>query len=488
MRLTARQLFSTLLFIAILLMTIRPVADPDFWWHLRTGEWIAASHAIPHADPFSFTNLGKTWTAHEWLSELAIYGLYRLGGLPLLILIFALVITAAFWLVYRRSPGRPYFAGFALLLGVLACAPIWGVRPQMLSLLLSSLFLFLLDRYSETRALKWILPLPFLTALWVNLHAGFALGLGIAAVYLGSDFLEWIWRLVTPSGKKRNFRDLLPLAAVLAACGLAVLANPNGARMYVYPFETLFSSAMQAYIQEWFSPDFHRPEWQPLAWMFLALIGLAIFARRHRIPLAHVLLTLFFGYLSLRSMRHVPLFVLTAVPVLAALAEGAFGAARDALETVTGSTVRPAPRLPGWVNSLLILLALLAAGGRFASVVSSQPQTERDTFPAAAVDWILANRTDGNIYNTYGWGGYLTWRLRDYPVFIDGRADLYGDAFIESFLEIYRARPGWQESLADSGVNLALVETGSAIGDALAVSPEWELVFSDANSLLFVRR
>ncbi|KAF0108699.1 MAG: hypothetical protein FD146_585 [Anaerolineaceae bacterium] len=488
MRLTARQLFPILLFIAILLMTIRPIADPDFWWHLRTGEWMVASHAVPHADPFSFTNLGKTWTAHEWLSELVIYGLYRLGGLPLLILTFALVITAAFWLVYRRSPGRPYFAGFALLLGVLAAAPAWGVRPQMLSLLLTSLFLFLLDRYSETRSLKWIIPLPFLTALWVNLHAGFALGLGIAAVYLGSDFLEWIGSLVSPSGKKRNLRDLLPLAAVLAACGLAVLANPNGARMYVYPFETLFSSAMQAYIQEWFSPDFHRPEWQPLAWMFLALIGLAIFARRHRIPLAHILLTLFFGYMSLRSMRHVPLFVLAAVPVLAALAEGAAGAAREALKTATGSPVQKAPPLPGWVNVLLILFALLAAGGRFASVVSSQPEVERETFPAAAVDWILANQPDGNIYNTYSWGGYLTWRLRDYPVFIDGRADLYGDAFIESFLDIYRARPGWQEALADNGVNLALVEPGSAIGDALAVSPEWELVFSDENSLLFVRR
>ena len=187
-------------------------------------------------------------------------------------------------------------------------------------------------------------------------------------------------------------------------------------------------------------------------------------------------------------MRHVPLFVLAAVPVLAALAEGAAGAAREALKTATGSPVQKAPPLPGWVNVLLILFALLAAGGRFASVVSSQPEVERETFPAAAVDWILANQPDGNIYNTYSWGGYLTWRLRDYPVFIDGRADLYGDAFIESFLDIYRARPGWQEALADNGVNLALVEPGSAIGDALAVSPEWELVFSDENSLLFVRR
>jgi hypothetical protein len=245
---------------------------------------------------------------------------------------------------------------------------------------------------------------------------------------------------------------------------------------------------MQAYIQEWFSPDFHRSEWQPLLWMLLALVGLAVFSRRHRIPLPHTLLTLFFGYMSMRSMRNVPLFVLAAAPVLTALAEGAAAAAKEALRNEDRQTVHAPPRLPGWVNVLLILLALLAAGGRFATVVISQPQTEQESFPAAAVDWILANQPEGNIYNTYGWGGYLTWRLRDYPVFIDGRADLYGDAFIESFLEIYRARPGWQEALASNGVNLALVENGSAIGDALAVSPEWELVFSDEKSLLFVRR
>jgi hypothetical protein len=485
MRLTTRQLFPILLFIAILLMTIRPVADPDFWWHLRTGQWMVETHSIPHADPFSFTNVGKAWIAHEWLSELVIYGLYRLGGFPLLILTFATIITTSFYFVYRVSPGKPYFAGFALILGVIATAPTWGVRPQMLSLFFSSLFLFLLDRYSEKRTIKWILPLPLLAVVWINLHAGFALGMGIVAVYLGSDFLEWLWSLMTGGGNKRYFRDLLPLAAIIATCGLAVLANPNGARMYIYPFETLTSSAMQAYIQEWFSPDFHRPEWQPLAWMFLALIGLAVFARRYSIPLARILLTLLFGYMALRSMRHVPLFVITAVPVLAELAQAVIKTANNAIETSTHPQIRKGPRLPGWVNVILILSAVLAAGGRFVSVINDQLEIEGETFPAAAVDWIIANHPGGKIYNTYSWGGYLTWRLRDYPVFIDGRADLYGDQFIESFLKIYRANPGWQESLSGYDVDLALVEPDSAIGNALAGSPDWVLVFSDKSSLLF---
>ncbi|TSA47964.1 MAG: hypothetical protein D4R46_00320, partial [Chloroflexi bacterium] len=143
MRLTIRQVFFILLFLGLFLMTLRPIADPDFWWHLRTGQLIVQTHAIPHTDPFSFTNSGKPWVAHEWLSELLMYVLYRLGSYGLLIFVFSLIITGAFLLAYLRSPQEslPYVAGFTLLLGAIATAPTWGARPQMISLFISSLFL-----------------------------------------------------------------------------------------------------------------------------------------------------------------------------------------------------------------------------------------------------------------------------------------------------------------------------------------------------------
>ena len=149
MRLTTRQLFVILLFIGLFLMTLRPVTDPDFWWHLRTGQLIVQSHVIPHTDPYSFTNIGKPWIAQEWLSELYMYGLYRLGSYGLLIFVFSLTITAAFFLSYLCCPeeSRPYIAGFTLLLGAIATAPTWGVRPQMISLFFTSLVLYLLSRY-----------------------------------------------------------------------------------------------------------------------------------------------------------------------------------------------------------------------------------------------------------------------------------------------------------------------------------------------------
>jgi len=477
MRLTTSRLFELILFLGLFAMTLRPVADPDFWWHLRTGQLIAETGVLPRADPFSFTLPGKAWIAHEWLTELAFFGLYQTGGFGLLILVFSLVITAAYLLVYLRSPGRPYAAGFALLLGALASAPAWGVRPQMVSLLFTAAFLYLLDRFQETSRWTTLLPLPFLTILWVNLHAGYFLGFAVIGIYIAGE----AWPVLTAFLRRERptTRSVLLLTLALAACLLAALANPNTWHILIYPFETLTSPSMMQFIQEWFSPDFHQVEWMPLAVLILALIAAPALARRP-VSLTRVLLAVFFGFAALRSMRHVPLFALTAVPLLAAQLAGL---------TANRSTVEAPPRFARWLNPLLLGFVLLAVGLRFVSVLQEQSKSEAEMYPKAATDWVIQNRPAGNLYNTYGWGGYLIWRLYpEYPVYIDGRADVYGDEFIYDYLRIYTAQPGWEEKLESRGVTWVLVEADSAIAYALAESASWENVYHDNQAVIFVKK
>src|SRR5512132_1298074 len=116
MSLTPRRLFTAILFIALFVMAAREITDPDFWWHLRTGQYIVENATIPHGDIFSYTNAGQTWVTHEWLSEVIMYAVYRLGSYPALIVVFAAVITAAFALTYLRCAGQPYMAALAVLL------------------------------------------------------------------------------------------------------------------------------------------------------------------------------------------------------------------------------------------------------------------------------------------------------------------------------------------------------------------------------------
>ncbi|MDL1896111.1 hypothetical protein FBQ82_07550 [Anaerolineae bacterium CFX7] len=480
---TAR-LFTAILFIALFALTIREISDPDFWWHLRAGQYMLENATIPHTDPFAFTAQAKEWITHEWLSEIFMFGVYRLGGFALLTLLFSGIITLAFALTYARSDGKPYLAGFALLLGALATAPTWGVRPQMLTLLFLSAFLFLLDRFSVTRENKFLIPLPLLMLVWVNLHSGYAMGLVALGAYWFAAFVEGIVFLArkqraqnsldaAPTLSPRNTRALL---IVLILSALAVLVNPNGARMFIYPFETLTSAAMQRYIQEWFSPDFHQTEWLPFALLLVSLLATTLIARA-RVPLAHILLLFALGLLALRSARNIPLFVLVALPVLSA---------QLAAWLSLRASNKPTPRPMQIINAVIVVVLALAVLARAGSVLANQANVERAKFPAAAVAWIQQNRPAPNLYNSYGWGGYLIWKLYpQYQVYIDGRADVHGDAFIEDFLDIYRAAAGWENKLAEKNVRLVLIEPDAPLATALANDSAWTRVFSDSQSVVY---
>jgi hypothetical protein len=483
MRLNIRHLFFIFLFLGLFIMTLRPITDPDFWWHLRTGQLIVETHVIPHTDLYSFTNNGKPWVAHEWLTELLIYGLYRLGGYGLLILSFSLTITGAFWLAYLRSPqvSRPYITGFSLLLGAIASAPTWGVRPQMISLFLTSLFLYLLDRYRSEGKPVFLFTLPLITLLWVNLHAGYFLGLAIIAIYIIGSLIDLLkvkfQKTYDPYAP--SVKSIRNLCLVLGVCILATLANPNGFHILLYPFQTLTSRAMQLFIQEWFSPDFHLLEWQPLAWFFLAIIGAGMLGKKSISP-TKILLTVIFGYAALHSMRHVPLFVIITIPILAEQV-GSFLSIR--------SEAKVPVRWLKWITPFLIVCLVLVVGLRFVQVVQEQSKSETREFPQAAVNWIQQNKPEGNLFNSYNWGGYIIWHLfPQYPVYVDGRADIYGDKFLFAYLDIYHARSGWEKELETQAVRLVLVEPESGLAIALQRSPNWDLVYNDQLCVVYIKR
>jgi hypothetical protein len=478
---STRRLFLYIMFISLFVMATRSVLDADFWWHLRTGQWIMENKAIPHDDPFSFTFSGKIWTAHEWLSEILLFSVYQSGGLRSLALIFSGIITVAYGLAFLRSPGKPYVAGFATILGAIASAPIWGVRPQIFTLLLFSIYLILLDKYFATGRPSFILPLPILMILWVNLHAGYAVGLFLILIYVATKWLEsFLPEIWSADNECLPSRDLiLPALGVFVSCLIAVMLNPNGASMYRYPFDTLDSKAMMTLIAEWFSPNFHSREWLPLALFIILLLASGLFSRK-RSSITEITLIATLGFAAFRSMRNVPLFAIVAIPVLAQHVSGII-------------PIRIGIATPSkWIKSTnVIILAFIVFAGiaQVNSILLNQKADERKYFPVAAVDWIKENKPSGNIFNTYGWGGFLIWHLfPDYPVFIDGRADIYGDDFMNEYLKLYNAEPDWESHLQKAGVNMVLVETSSPIADALARDDGWSIANTDKISVLYIRK
>ncbi|HEX9074308.1 MAG TPA: hypothetical protein VF932_00950, partial [Anaerolineae bacterium] len=305
--------------------------------------------------------------------------------------------------------------------------------------------------------------------------------LAVIAVYIFGEAVEAF--AVGPSHTLRH-SPLLNLALVFVLCLLVVPLNPNGATMYVYPFETLGSRAMQMYIQEWFSPDFHSLEWQPFAWLLLGTLA-AVALSGKRVRLTHLVLLVFLAYAGLRSARLVPIFALVAAPVLAEHIWSILETRGPRWAWMLKST-RPTSHLMSLVNWLLLLVILAAAALRAGMVIGNQPAAEREKYPAAAVDFFKSQQFTGRLYNAYGWGGYLIWQL--YPaqrVFIDGRADVYGDAFIEEFLRAYRGEADWRAPLDRFGVQVVLVEPDAPIVSKLAQDTAWRQVYEDKQAVIF---
>ena len=181
-------------------MATRNVLDPDVWWHLKTGEWIVQHWAIPHTDPFSYTRSGQSWTVHEWLCQVGMYGLFQWTGYGGLIVVFAAIISAAFIPLYLRCRTNAFASAAVTLWGALATEVVWGVRPQILSFFLLSLWLLLLERAEENaKLLWWTLPL---TLLWVNLHGSVILGPFFIGLFIAGQILEML-RSFSPRARAR---------------------------------------------------------------------------------------------------------------------------------------------------------------------------------------------------------------------------------------------------------------------------------------------
>ena len=498
--------FDALLLFGLLGMTARPATDPDLWWHLRTGQWIVETGRVPHSDPFSFTRAGQPWVSHEWLSEVTFYELWKLGGPTALIIFSAVITTAGFMLLYfrchRRCPGKRHWAAAAVAFGALASAPSWGVRPQMFTFTLASLLLWLVEAGEDRpKLLFWIPPL-FL--LWLNLHAGFALGPALLLAYgLGLLLETGTGNAPWQQAKPILFRVLLLLVACLALVPL----NPSGAQLYRYPLDTLRSSEMRSFIGEWFSPNFHPWLYRPF--LLVWLLVLTALATSRSLPRGRVIMPLLLtGLASLDAVRHIPIFILVAMPLIFAAMPAPSASLANSKQPTSSFRFRPL------FNGAVIFLVAILAFAKLLVVIRNQGLSEADLYPQAAVAKLKFRTGDYSrrVFAYYDWGGYVIWKLYpEYRVFVDGRADLYArdlhgsnqlsnnqngstqhadnnkNDLLRQFQTAVQLHNGWQGILDAWNVDTVLVPPGCALVQGLLIDPGWHPAFKDSHAVIFVR-
>src|SRR3984885_9693752 len=185
------------------ILSVRLLGDAGIGWHIRTGQLILASHAIPRVDPFSSTMAGHPWFAWEWLYDVLAGCLDTVAGLNGVVFFTALIIALTFSWAFRLllGQGTNFLVALILVLLAMSAAMIhFLARPHVLSWLFTVLWFWVLESWetpasasnlASPRALP-LWPLPLLMVVWVNLHGGFLLGLALLVIYwCGALWQSW---------------------------------------------------------------------------------------------------------------------------------------------------------------------------------------------------------------------------------------------------------------------------------------------------------
>lgn len=484
---TIRRLVICITFLAIFAMAARVSIVPDTWWHLSAGRWMVENRTLMQAEPFSYTRAGVPWQYPGLWFEVVIFWIYQAFGPGGLNILTALFVTATYAVLWRVISGGVLLRAFILILSATVSAVYWASRPYLVSFLLAAVFLWILNEYHHERSNRtWILPL--LMIIWTNSHGGYIIGFLFVGVFWFELVTRYIVRIAKGDSKDDISRRLFRLTIILAIMVCAVAINPEGINRWALPFTTVGRNAERTLIAEWQSPDFHNIETQPFAFIFLLSFGILGFSGL-RMTLLEFLLFSVFGYLGFISGRNIPLFSLIFPIVLTRHLQPINESIGKYLHLNLriDKNVSP-PKFFALLNTVLLIIIILGVIFKLSLIYPASTNWSylEDTYPTDAIQYLKQNPPTGRLFNSYNWGGFITWTLPDEPVFIDGRADLYGDELINQWLDVVSAGENWESTLDHWKVDTVIVEPSWPITNFL-MATGWQLTYEDELAVVFER-
>jgi hypothetical protein len=449
--------------------------------------------SLPYAEFLSF-NAPARWKDFEWLTQLIFFGAYNFGGFALLWALKAVLVWACwrFFDAALKLNGLPPSARAVALVVWAAPALAWSdIRPELFSMLLFSACLWRLEAVRlglvEPGA-RLAVEAALAFALWANLHAGFPFGLVLIAIY-------GVGELILGRASRA-----LALGRICAAGALGALLTPFGFGEYGILWEHFRSRGdLARYIQEWAAPG----RANPLHWPTFALTAVAaVFAGgrlaepaslqarwRRPVPWAPILAA---GHFAANALLHARLAAF-------------FGVIGALLCAVVAGEDR------AWLKRAW--LGVAAAAALF--ILWLLPRVQWTNFfnpkfvPVRAAEFMARQEpvlAPLRLYNEWGWGGYLAWRLRPWQrVFTDGRYVFH--AILREESRATESPENWQGFLSVHRLNGALVPNRHAMLPSRRRYPDgreksfdrpwylsyfprerWALVYWDDQAMLFLER
>jgi len=414
------------------------IDDNSFLWHVRAGTEQLSAGRVLTVDPFSLTHNGVAWRTQSWLAELG-YGWLEnvtggIGWVPAMKLITMVVTVALLGMVlYKVVGGHHWFTVAGLLMLIWQGSPFSVSRPALFGFLLLAATVAL--THSARRPL-WLLPPLFW--LWASIHGTFPVGLGLL-------FLDAL--------RRRSRRQLV--AAVVAGFATALTAHGLGAWWIVLQF--LQNRGALQLISEWHPPAFANPFIVPLLLAIVGLLVAGVSGRLGRRDLWVVVPFLVFGVMAERNVW--PAFIVLLPFAMLAL---------PPVERVL-QTRREAYLLNWLIAGVLVLVAVIP--------LLRPIGLREDRFPSREA---VAALGPGALFNGSAVGGYLIYA--DWPehlVFIDDRAELYGQEGLQRFHDV-KSGVGVEETFAELGITQVLITEDWPLVGYLELLG-WEYRYRDEN-------
>ena len=506
----ARRLSPAAVLLVAAALAFRSLDDSDTWWHLAGGRWIAANGRVPTTDPFSHTVPDHAWVNLQWLYDLVLYGLYRLGGSVALVLAAVAAFTGTTALLLRtlRNWVSPLVAGILALVGVIVAEERFLIRPEMVSLPLLALLLWILlaDRDARGRRLAW---LPLLILLWVNTHSLFVIGLFCIAcatvAALGVQGVAYAQGRATQS-KERTRR----LAIFAALSLIAALANPYFVQGFLFPLELLTridgSSSVYQSIGEFRPPWSGYFETLPITvYQSLTIVSVVVVAaallvqaaarKRGGATFRPGALALFAAllYVSTLARRNIALFALGGLPTLAMALAVLHGALRPSWRRIAERVeLAVAPVFCMACAAFTVFVATNAYYRWNGSTHTFGAGVFEANFPVHASDFAREAKLAPKLYNDLSAGGYLTYSEPvEGGVFVDGRLEVYDTEFYSLYRRGLEDPPSWYEAARRYDVRTVILfhrwPNRHGLIRQLQRDRSWHLVHKDENAVVFAR-
>jgi hypothetical protein len=454
------------------------VLDLDIWWHLAAGNWMVQHHAVPHTGILSRTAADRPWMAYSWGYEVLLSRAYAwMGFMGVGLFGTALTIgvaVALFWMIHRLS-GRFWTAW--LLSAVVYTAFLFNImpRPVFFSMLLFCLTLTLLLETNHTGRVQPLYWLPLIFFLWANLHLQFIYGLFAVGLFAATNVLERlaITRRMYPEFLVRPSLPSFKLAVVFICSAAATCLGPYTFHLYRVVLGYSSSKIIYSMITELQALNFggisHFLELLLAAGAFFAL------GWQKKLDAFKLALLIVASVFAFRATRDAWFLCITAAAMIADF------------PAPPGRRDEPL-RIPEFagVGFASVLLLLLVAG----NTDFNTPGLDRvisAEFPVHAANYLREHPVRGPLYNSFDWGGFLIFYTPEYPVAIDGRTDLYGDAMDSQFLASEGAESSYATDPYLNEAGVVILKNKVPLAKLLPTDGRFRVVYRDDLATVLAR-